>query len=423
MALNISITQPNPAVITPNQPYRFSFTIENGGASPVTLTGISVIDKYGLSTIGSFGPTYPADYQVVSGGSPVTSSIPAWGTATQSNTTYYVGNISGSSLQRFQTSGSYGGNNVVLNTPASSSVIIPAGATGSYVGSAVVPFTTPFTDFQADLKTLLQVQVFEEGVVQPTTQDAPSDLFFIPALPVAATLSLVDQPLQVITRPPYARNPIYADFDVALQTSVLLSDGTNWILPVNNSPFNNFTSSDPSVISVVNTGPYVSTTPSTSLTNSVGSIYGGQFTQLSGGAGACSFDWANVPDSPQGVTTTISNELAAGLTASIDITLAQYQVVGLEVVPNLLSIQSGSGGNTYDLEAYYITAQGGRFSATEVGQQPNWSSNNPTAVPVSVSGTLTASVNTQANVTITAELPQLGSSVIGSANVILNYIP
>lgn len=420
MALNISITQPSsPNIVYAQQPYRFSFTIANSNASAVSITGISVIDKNGNSTIASFGPTYPADYQVVSGGSPVTSSIPAWGTATQSNTTYYVGNISGSSLQRFQTSGSYGGNNVVLNTPASSSVIIPAGATGSYVGFAVVPFTYDLTDYTT-LTTRLQVQVFQAGVVQPTKQDAAENLFIVPALIEGATLSLVEQPLQTITKPPYARNPIYADFDVGLQTTLQLSNGINWIVPADFSPLNNYTSSDPSVISVINNGPYVSTTPNSTLTNSVGSIYGGQFTQLSGGAGACSFDWANVPDAPQGITTTISNEIANGLTASIDITLAQYQVIGLEIVPNLLSIQSGS---TADLEAYYFTANGNRFSATEVGQQPNWSSSNSTAVPVSVSGSITGSQNVQQNVTITAALPALGANIVGSANVILNIIP
>lgn len=420
MALNISITQPSsPNLIYAQQPYRFSFTIANSDASPATITGISVIDKKGNSTIASFGPTYPADYQVVSGGSPVTSSIPAWGTATQSNTTYYVGNISGSSLQRFQTSGSYGGNNVVLNTPASSSVIIPAGATGSYVGFAVVPFTYDLTDYTT-LTTRLQVQVFQAGVVQPTKQDAAEDLFIVPAVIEGATLSLVDQPQQTITKPPYARNPIYANFDAMLQTTLQLSNGVNWIVPADFSPLNNYTSSDTGLISVVNNGPYVSTKPNSTLTNSVGSIYGGQFTQLSGGAGACTFLWQNVSDSPFGDTITISNEIGAGLTASLPITLAQYQLVGLEVVPSLLSIQSGS---RVDLEAYIIAANGTRFSATEVGQQPNWSSSNSTAVPVSVSGSITGSQNVQANVTITAEFTAVGSGVIGSANVVLNYTP
>jgi len=52
MALNISITQPSsPNIVYAQQPYRFSFTIENSDASAVSITGISVIDKNGNSTI------------------------------------------------------------------------------------------------------------------------------------------------------------------------------------------------------------------------------------------------------------------------------------------------------------------------------------------------------------------------------------
>lgn len=419
MALNISITQPNPPFITPQQEFQFSFTIENDGAASVLITGIDVIDTKGLVTISSFGPAAPSKYQIADGGTQVTSSVPAWGTATQSQVEYYVGNVSGSTLQTIATSGSFSGKNTA------SWVNLPAGATGSYVGVAITNVVPDLTDISVP-RARLQVQVFKDGVVQPQKQNAPSDLFLIPADIVSAQLSLVGEPQSVITKPPYERNPLYADFDVAVQTTFLLTNGMNWISPPDAGPLNNYTSSDPSVISVVNNGPYLSSAPSTTLTNSVGSIYGGQTTFISGGAGACSFTWANVPDSPTGVTTTISNEIAAGLTASLDIRLAQYEVIGLEIVPNLLSIQSASAGippATYDLEAYYFTAQGNRFSATEVGQQPTWSSSNSTAVPVSVSGTLTASVNTQQNVTITAQLTQLGSNVVGSANVILNYRP
>ncbi len=177
MSLNISLTAPQVAIS--NQPERFTLTIENAGVSAAVIDGISVIDKRDLLVVGDFSPSLPAKFQIVSGGSPVTSSVPAWGSATQSDITYYVGNVSGSSLQLITTSGSYGGDNTNSLIPVSSSVIIPAGATGSYVGSFVGTIVQDFSEV-TPIKGRLQARINVSGNVNQQIVDAGNDTFLVP---------------------------------------------------------------------------------------------------------------------------------------------------------------------------------------------------------------------------------------------------
>jgi len=413
MSLNISLTAPQ--FVFSNQPDRFTLTIENDDTASVYIEGISVVDKRDLLVVGDFSPSLPAKFQIVSGGSPVTSSVPAWGTATQSDITYYVGNVSGSSLQLITTSGSYGGKNTNSLIPVSSSVIIPAGATGSYVGSFVGTVVQNLTEVDP-IKGRLQARINVSGNVNQLIQDATTDTFLIPT-DIEGVQLVVNSP-SVVYKSQWGRPQEYLGFDAIVSTVLKLSNGVLWQVPAAADGFNNYTSSNPAAISVINTGPFSSTTGS-AFSSSSGIQVNTSATQLSGGAGAISFTFTNIGD-PTIAYTTISNELTPSITASLQIGLAEFQVLGTFISPNQVSIQSGS---IVDLNMYAIrddTTVPLLIDDTNIGE-PTWSSSNSTFVPVGISGSITGAVDTQAQITIKAEaagFPQFPAF----ANVILNKI-
>jgi len=420
MAIIPSMVLPNPPAVSSEQSFTIGLTIENSEADAITINGIHFWDENNILTLGDFSPCLPIKFQVVSGGTPVTSSVPAWGTATQSDVVYYVGNISGSTLQTIQTSGSYGGDNKNF-TPVSSSVIIPAGATGSYQVSARAPNTNRgtqnainFGQQTANVKGRItinnEVRYYDLGnnniFVFPTDGIIGAELEMTPAPPANF----------VISAQGFARPENFDNFDAVFSTNLILSNGEKLPLPPWLPTRNNYTSSDPSVISVVAEGAFGATTPSTTLTNSVGSIYGGQNTKLTAGGGAATFTFP-VGSQPNSINyATISNEIAAGLTASLTIGLQETALASIQVVPNFLSIQSGSIVPT---KTFYTLTDGTIYQAD--GNQipyPTFVSSQPNAVAVNASGSITGSVDAQANVLITATL----GSTTTTLSVVLNKI-
>jgi hypothetical protein len=413
MSLNISLSAPQ--FVIANQPDRFTLTIENDDTASVYIEGISVIDKLNLLVVGDFSPSLPAKFQIVSGGSPVTSSVPAWGSATQSDITYYVGNVSGSSLQLITTSGSYGGDNTNSLIPVSSSVIIPAGATGSYVGSFVGTIVQDFSEV-TPIKGRLQARINVSGNVNQQIVDAGNDTFLVPTDIIGVDL-VVNSPA-VVYKTQWGRPQQYLNFDAIVSTNLILSNGVIWQVPATEDSLNNYTSSNPAVISVVNTGPFSSTTGS-AFSSSSGIEVNTSATQLSGGAGAISFTFPSNFD-PTITYTTISNELSPSVTGSITIGLAEFQILNAFISPNPVSIQSGS---IVDLDAYVIIdSQPNNPVKAEAGTigEPTWTSSNSAFVPVGISGSITGAVDTQAQVTITAQIGNL--PIVPAATVILNKI-
>ena len=423
MAITPLIQLPNPAETVIGVPITVGLLIENSETSSVTVTGIQVYDVNGVFQVGDFGAALPARFQIVSGGSPVTSSVPAWGTGTQSNITYYVGNISGSSLQTIQTSGSYGGANENF-TPVSSSVIIPAGATGSFQVGLVsynnIDFATENNGRQeGDIQARVSVEGYSTPIYSDLTQNNFISLDYKTIVGVKAFLAGGPS---VIVGSQFKRPEQYVNFDLYAQAQAIFNDGTTWDIPLDVAgQLGTWSSSAPSVASILDTGLWTSTTSSYALTNSVGSVIAGQNTRISGGAGAITMGAFSA--NPLATSyTTISYEVGPGITGSFVLGKRTANLVSFDVFPNVVSMVSG---NIVKLQAVSTLDNGLVVVLNDdppyAPGQPTWASSDTTALPIDVSGSVTGAVNTQTTALITAS--GAGGLFQGTAVVTLNIIP
>jgi hypothetical protein len=351
MAITPSIILPSPAFIQTGQAAQVGLTIANTEATSIRISGIDLLDTNGIFVAGDAIPGVPVRYDIYASGSttgssipigtPVIASVPAWGTATQSNIIYYPGNVSGSTWSIASNSGSYGGGSGSAAQP--NWVEIPAGSTGYFTfgvssnlssdlsGSALASF------YVGNIQAKIQVS----GSSVPLSTTGTNSLYLITGKVKGVELAPISSP-SLIVKNTFARNSAYlppvwaagtsAGFDVATQTTLTLEDNrkidiTYWNIQ------NNFTSSAPSTISVVQSGAYTSTPVNSALTNSVGAIYGGQNTQLSGGAGALTLAGLNGTAGLVIDSATISNRLAAGLTGSMTIGLTNKVPLYSYLVP------------------------------------------------------------------------------------------
>lgn len=373
----------------------------------VTLTGITLTTpNQSIVALGEIPAFSTAYFQTSSGGTAVTSSIPKWGTGEQASKTisnadlyYWVGNVSGSSLGVVN----YDGN-----------LVLPANSTSSFV-AAVTPLNAPFLPepvITAEIGALIQIS----GTTQPVV--ATTDTLNITSKPVARiACQLVGVPA-VVTKNEFSRPPNYSNFDAIVSTTIVYTDGTEIVInPQDNFPIvNDYTSSDPSVVSVVQNGAFTSTTSSLQLTNSVGEVYGGQNTQLIAGAGAITFTFAN-NDDPTLISAVISNRIGPNATGSVEINLRDVYPVAIQVQPQLVSMVSGT---ISQLQAFYLLNDGKIIEAVSPAPVPTWSSSNSTLVAVAANGTITGSVDTQGQVLITAT--NASANVAGTCGVTLNKI-
>lgn len=378
-------------------------TIENGSGEEIFVEGITLVTDNGAVTIGDFQQFYPVTYQVVSGGTAVTSSIPKWGTGQQSTQTivgsplvYWVGNVSGSQLSASSFIG--------LHIPSGSQTIAD-GATGSFQ-SSVIPVTAPFLPSESittDISTLAVVSG-SSGGLQTVTSSA--EQLSIRSKPIERIACSLVGASAITSKSTWARSPAFSNFDAYVQTDIVYTDGTQITLNPGNSNgiTSNFTSSDPSVVSVVQAGNFGAIT---------GSLGNPQFTA---GAGALTFTFPSNND-PAPAFATISNRLGPNVTGSVLVGLQEFAVTGMFIQPNLVSIVSGT---TLDLNAYYTLDNGSVIEAADPVGQPTWASSNSNAVAISVSGSITGSADVQAQVTITATESSLGQSSV--ATVILNKL-
>jgi hypothetical protein len=374
-----------------------SISIRNGSGESVFVQGIRLLNSDGVLTLGDFQQFYPVTYQIVSGGTAVTSSIPKWGTADQSTETivgdplvYWIGNISGSSLVTASFTG--------LHIPSGSQTI-PAGATGSFQSAVIV--TTPPLLPQPVLSTDVGALLFVSGAVSGSrtfsATTASLDYTSKPVDRIACSLVGANALTSFST---WGRPIAFANFDAYVETNIVYTDGTQ--TPVS-AVASDFTSSDPSVVSVVQNGAFGS------QTGSLGNA------QLTAGGGALTFIFPS-NFSPQPSYATIENRLSDGLTGSVKVGLAEFLITGMFTQPSLLSIVSGT---TTDINAFYTLDNGQVLEAADPFGQPTWSSTNSAAVAVDVSGSITGSSNVQAQVSIIAE------SNIGlraASTVILNKV-
>lgn len=432
MAITTSIVLPSPAEAYSGIPIPLGVEVRNSEASAITITGIQLYDRNGVLVVGDFSQALPAKFQIISGGTAVTSSVPNWGAGDQSTKTisnsplvYWVGNVSGSSLQTITTSGSFGGNNINF-TPVSASVVIPAGATGSF---QVAALTQVGFEAQPQLGTFvadLQAKVSVSGSAKTYDSSGANNVDCYNKIVRNVVCSLVGYPL-IIDQSAFTRSLAFSNFDAQVNTSVYFTDNTQLVIP-SSWPINDYTSSDPAVVSVVQNGAYSATTGS-QYSSSSGYQVNPYQTQLIAGAGAVTF--TGFPSNFDPVTinsAVISNRLAPNLTGSVTIGLREFSVVDFYIQPNLVSIMSGtlatpSRMSTIDLDAVYVLSNGQVRTADEIGFQPTWASSNSTILPINVSGTITASVNTQANVLITATNPNTGLPTKATCNVVLNLNP
>jgi len=388
-------------------PVPLSVTIENGSGEEIFVEGIKLLTDNEAVATGDFQRFFPLLLQSVSGGSPVTSSIPKYGTGEQSSQTivgdplfYYVGNISGSSLV---TSSFIG-----LHIPSGSQTIAD-GATGSFQ-SSVVPVRAPFLPSQTlttNISTLAVVSG-SSGGLQIVTSSAES--LSIKSKEVERIACSLVGASAITSKSKFARRPAFSNFDAFVQTDIVYIDGTQITLTPGNANgiTSDFTSSDPSVVSVVQSGLFGSTT---------GSIVNGVAqgnSQFTAGAGALTFTFPS-NNNPDPAFATISNRVDAGLTGSVLVGLQEFAITGMFIQPNLLSIVSGT---TVELDAYFTLDNGELLEAADPVGEPTWSSSNSNAVAISVSGSITGSADVQAQVLITAT----GGGQTSSATVILNKI-
>ena len=376
-------------------------TIENGSGESIFVQGITLLTNNEAVATGDFQRFFPLLLQSVSGGSPVTSSIPKYGTGEQPSQTivgdplfYYVGNISGSSLVTSSFTG--------LHIPSGSQTIA-AGATGSFQ-SSVIPVRAPFLPSESittDISTLTVVSG-SSGGLQTVTSSA--EQLTIKSKPIDHIACSLVGASAITSKSTFARRPAFSNFDAFVQTDIVYVDGTQITLNPGNSNgiTSNFTSSDPSVVSVVQAGNFGVVT---------GSVGNPQFTA---GAGALTFTFPSNND-PTPAFATISNRLGPSITGSVLVGLQEFTVTGMFIQPNLLSIVSGT---TVDLDAYYTLDNGQVLEAADPVGEPTWASSNSNAVAISVSGSITGSSNVQAQVLITAT----GNGQTSLATVILNKI-
>lgn len=293
---------------------------------------------------------------------------------------------------------------------------ITIASTSSFI-SSVRPVNPPLLP-EPSQQSILGANILVSGsarVVNATTETA-----YITSKPVERIACQVNAPA-VVYKTQFARPQEYSNFDAIVSTTIVYKDGTEILLDASNTAgiVSDFTSSDPSRVSVVQSGSFRSTTPSTTLTNSVGTIYPAQDTQLIGGAGAVSFTFPT-NFSPQIEYATISNRIGPGATGSVQIGLAEFQVLGTFISPSQLSIQSGS---IVDLGVYIqtdLTPQPFEANESTTGE-PTWSSSNSTFVPVGISGSITGAVDTQAQVLIKGEVPNF-PQLPAYATITLNKI-
>lgn len=402
MAINTSVTLGS-SEAEGIVPVPLTVTIENGSGEQIFVQGITLLNDNGAVTVGDFQQFYPVTYQVVSGGTAVTSSIPKWGTGDQSTKTivgsplvYWIGNVSGSQLSASSFTG--------LHIPSGSQTIAD-GATGSFQ-SSIIPVTAPFLPSEiitTNIATLVVVSGSTSGS-QSITSSAES--FDIRSKPIERVACSLVGASAITSKSTWGRPPAFYDFDAYVQTDIVYTDGTQITLDPNNSNggiVQDFSSSNPSVVSVIQSGQFGA------ITGSLGNP------QITAGAGALTFTFPT--NGPSIDFVTIENRLGPTVTGSVEIGLQEVAILGMFIQPNLVSIVSGT---TLDLNAYYVLDNGQTVEAADPIGQPVWATSNSAAVAVSVSGSITGSADVQAQVTITAAEPNLGQ--LSSATVILNKL-
>lgn len=285
-------------------------------------------------------------------------------------------------------------------TIVSGNMNIAAGATGSYLSAIVPKWNGPLDTLFAYTQYTLQSQVTLLG--NPTVYSASSDFVFDGFGPnpegVACITNTPVWNLRTNTTP--ATN---FDFDAVVQTVTLNPAGVPDYLPVNLS-LNNYSSSNTAIATVVQKGAYSATTSSYALTNSVGSVLGGQETQLIGGGGAVKFVGGT------GVVT-ITNALFPGVTGSCKILVQSSNPVSLTVFPARANLTTGTN---VQAQAILVYADG---TTTDVSSVATWASSNPSAVTTNGTGFLTAAAGVGQSSTISAKyLGLVGTATVTSVS-------
>jgi len=433
MAITPTIVLPSPAIITTGEPTQIGLNIVNSEASAVTINGIEMFDANGIFVIGEFSPAVQVRYDTYTSGStsgpgyvgtPVTASVPDWGSGlSQSNIVYYPGNVSGSTWSIVSTSGSYGGGSGSLAAKPNW-VVLPANSTGSFSVGAV---SNLFTDVSGSALVNsavgnIQVRITANNSASYITGSGTNSLYLVSKVIKGAALTPVGVP-NIVTRNIFGQSPIYVapvgqggsvgGFNAPVQTSLVFQDDTS--LDISTWDIrNDYTSSNPAAISIVRSGSYTSTSPLTTLTNSVGSIYGGQNTQItavSGGAGAMTFLFAG-NDSVTVATSSISNRLGATLTGSMTMGVRDAYPIAVDVFPALSGMVSGSTLNLTSRFLYNNGVLGGALPEGAGGFQPTYSV---------LQGSDLVSVNATTGV-VTALVNAVGTAIIQSSVAYNNTI-
>lgn len=270
-------------------------------------------------------------------------------------------------------------------TIVSGNMNIAAGETGSYLSAVTPKYNGVVDTIFAATQYLLQSQVTLLG--DPTVYTASSDwsMMGVGAQPNGIECSTNTLVWNLKTNRPQAN---FADYDAVVQTYAINPAGVPDYLPPQIS-FNNYSSSNTGIATVVQKGAFTSTTSSYALTNSVGSVYGGQETQLVGGGGAVKFVGGT------GVVE-ITNAIQPGITGSVKILVQNSNPVSLSVFPPVTNL--GTGTNL-QMKALLTYADG---TVTDVSSVATWASSNTSAVTTNGTGFITAGTGLGQTATISA---------------------